>query len=49
MGGFGDFNKGEKKKMSKEEMARRAKRMMSAGGPAGFVLPKIIEKKGRLG
>lgn len=47
MGGFGDFNKGERKKMSKEEMERRAKRAMNQSGStsSGFVLPKIIERK----
>lgn len=46
MGGFGDFNKGEKKKMSKKEMEKRAKLSMSStGGSSAFVLPKIIEKK----
>lgn len=45
MGSFGGFYKGEKKKMSKEEKERMAKRTMTQTGSSGFVLPKIIERK----
>ena len=46
MGGFGDFNKGETKKMSKKKMEKKAQQAMNAtGGGSAFVLPKIIEKK----
>lgn len=45
MGSFGGFYKGEKKKISKEEKERIAKRIMFQTGPSGFVLPKIIERK----
>jgi len=45
MGGFGDFNKGEKRKMSKEEMKKKANKSMNSTDSTAFVLPKIIEKK----
>lgn len=44
MGGFGDFNKGEKKKLSKEKREEIAKRNVIQTGSTGFVLPKIIER-----
>lgn len=45
MGSFGGFYKGEKKKVSKEEMEKRAKKSMISTGGSTFTLPKLIEKK----
>lgn len=44
MGSFGGFYKGDKKKPSKAELDKKAKKAMGSSA-SGFVLPKLIEKK----
>jgi|GEM_PF-6043308 len=43
MGSFGGFYKGEKRKYSKEELAKKAKKNQQPG--TTFKLPEIIVKK----
>lgn len=43
MGSFGGFYKGEKKKVSKEEMAKRAKKIQIQN--SSFKLPELVGRK----